>query len=330
MCIKTLNNDKGRFWQKSVKSLGHLVSQDGIRPDPAKVGVIKKYPTPTNRTELRRVIGILNQLAKFIPGLATMNTSMRELLKESSEWTWGPAQDKAFADIKERLMSMNVMAHYNPKLRTIVYTDASQSGLGAAMFQIQEDGSRRPVSYASRSLTETEKNYAVIEKEALGMVRACDKHGQFLRGSEFVLETDHKPLVRLMNTKNLDQIPARVLRMKLRLMRYGPEVSYVPGSQNHLADALSKIRIEDPTVQDIQCLEGVEEASRPRLAASDPLVVDVREAQKSDPICQEISRRLKDGWGTYKTDVTLPYTPIGTRRTTSPKRMGYFYSTKGC
>ena len=117
-----------------MKSLGHLVSQDGIRPDPAKVGVIKKYPTPTNRTELRRVIGILNQLAKFIPGLATMNTPIRELLKESSEWTWGPAQEKAFADVKERLMSMNVMAHCNPKLRTIVYTDASQSGLGAAMF----------------------------------------------------------------------------------------------------------------------------------------------------------------------------------------------------
>ena len=73
------------------------------------------------------------------------------------------------------------------------------------------------------------------------MVWACDKLDQFLRGTEFVLETDHKPLGRPMNTKNLHQIPARVLRMKLRLMRYGPEVRYAPGSQNHLADALSRM-----------------------------------------------------------------------------------------
>ena len=107
-----------------------------------------------------------------------------------------------------------------------------------------------------------------------------------------MLDTDHKPLVTPMNPKNLDQIPARVLRMKLRLMRYGPEVRYVPRSQSHLADALSRIRIEDPTVQDSQFVEEVEEAIRPRLAVSDPLVVDVREVQKSDPICQEIARRL--------------------------------------
>ena len=95
---------------------------------------------------------------------------LRELLRKTKEWVWGPPQEDAFAKIKKLLTSADAMAHYNSKLQTIVTTDASKNGLGATMYQIQADGAKRPVYYASRSMSQVEKNYAVIEKEALAML----------------------------------------------------------------------------------------------------------------------------------------------------------------
>ncbi|KAF6038902.1 hypothetical protein EB796_002785 [Bugula neritina] len=106
---------------------------------------------------------------------------MRELLKESKAWTWSQPQAEAFQKVKQTLMSAQVIAHYDPKLKTIVATDANNSGLEAAMLQIQKDGTRWPIYYASRSLTAVEQNYAAIEKEALATAWACNKLDQFLR-----------------------------------------------------------------------------------------------------------------------------------------------------
>ena len=79
----TLNGTKCEFQKSSLSFLGHVIDGEGVRPDPAKVMAIQKYPPPTNQTELRRFNGMVNQMAKFIPGLADINAPMRELLKES-------------------------------------------------------------------------------------------------------------------------------------------------------------------------------------------------------------------------------------------------------
>ena len=165
----TLNEAKCDIGKTSVKFLGHIIDAGGVSADPAKIKAIQEYPAPTNKTELRRLNGMLNQLARFIPHLSSINAPMRELLKESKTWVWGLPQEKAFQEIKKVLTSTAVMSHYDCSLQTIVTTDASQYGIGATMFQIQKDGTRRPVYYASRSLTDVERNYAVIEKEAFSM-----------------------------------------------------------------------------------------------------------------------------------------------------------------
>jgi transposase InsO family protein len=297
----TLNDQKCEIGRTTVKFLGHIIDSQGISPDPSKISAISNFPPPTNKTELRRINGMLNQLAKFIPHLATLNAPMRELLKESRHWIWGPAQDQAFRRIKGTLTSTKVMAHYDSRLKTIVTTDASQNGLGATMFQIQHDGTRRPVYYASRSMTETEQNYAVIEKEALAMAWACDKLDQFLRGLPFVIETDHKPLVRLMNVKDLDQVPARVLRLRLRLMRYAPTLEYIKGKDNHLADALSRAPTDRPSSVETLFVQEVEEGASV-LFTGDPAILEYKEAQQLDPICQEVLQSVRKGWTAYKTD----------------------------
>ena len=140
------------------------------------------------------------------------------------------------------------------------------------------------------------------------MAWACDKLDQFLRGLSFTVETDHKPLVRLMGIKDLDQVPARVLRMRLRLMRYAPTVKYVQGSHNHIADALSRAPAEEPSSVDTLFIQEVESVTATVLS-EDPLILEMRNAQQLDPICREVLSLIRKGWPTYKSDATMAIHP---------------------
>ena len=116
---------------------------------------------------------MVNQLGKFIPGLAEINLPLPQLLRKNQSWLWGPAQEEAFQRIKDALLEPHTLAHYNTSKPTVIAADACISGIGAVMLQVQEDGNRRPVCFASRSLTNTELEYAVTEKEALAATWAC-------------------------------------------------------------------------------------------------------------------------------------------------------------
>ena len=108
----------------------------------------------------------------------------------------------------------------------------------------------RPVSYASRSLTSAEKNYAVIEKEALAATWACERFSDYVLGINFTLETYHRPLVPLLYSTDLSKLPARILRFRLRLMRYSPIVKYVLGKTHYTADTVSRAPGGKPTKED--------------------------------------------------------------------------------
>lgn len=142
------------------------------------------------------------------------------------------------------MTSATNLAHYDPSRPTVISSDASNFGLGAVLLQLQEDGTRKPVYYASRSLSETEKRYAVIEKEALAVTWACDKFSDCALGMKFTVETDHKPLVPLFISTDLSKMPARILRFRMRLMKYELDVVYVPGKEQITADTLSRAPIE--------------------------------------------------------------------------------------
>ena len=135
---------------------------------------------------------------------------------------------KAFKNMTKMLTTVPVLAHYDVQKPTIVAADASQYGLCVVLLQMQEGGECRPVCYATRSLTETEKRYAVIEKEALAATWACEQFSDYILGLNFILETDHKPLVSLLRQKDLSNMPVRIQRFKMRLMRLSYTVTYVP------------------------------------------------------------------------------------------------------
>ena len=166
----------------------------------ARSRLYKTYE-PTGVGEVRRFLGTINQMSKFVPNLFDVTKPLRELLVKDNQWVWGPPQQKAFDQVKQMLTTTPILALFNPKLETTVAADASSYGLGAVLLQKQEDGELKPVAYISRSMTPTEQRYAQIEKEALAFTWACEQFADYLIGLEFTIHTDHKPLMPLFSTK---------------------------------------------------------------------------------------------------------------------------------
>jgi len=213
----TLNKEKCEFGKTTIKFLGHIIAPEGILPDPQKTVAVKNMKQPSNTSELRRFLGMINQLGKFSPSIAELTKPLRELLSTKNTWTWGSSQTDAFNKVKDELTSPPVLAWYNPAAETKLSADASAYRVGAMLLQKHND-EWKPVAYASRSMTETEMRYAQIEKEALATTWACERFTNYILGKKVQIETDHKPLVPLLGTKHLDDLPPRILCFRLRLM----------------------------------------------------------------------------------------------------------------
>ena len=293
----TLNPSKCEFNKCQLKYLGHLIDQRGIQADPDKTSAIREMKPPTNISELRRFMGMVNQLGKFSSNLADLTQPLRQLLSKKSTWMWGPAQDKSFSDIKIELSKPTILSLYNPQAPTKISADASFYGLGAVIMQKQES-SWTPVAFASRTMTETERRYAQIEKEALAITWACEKFSTYILGMKFLIETDHKPLIPLLGTKHLDSLPPRILRFRLHLGRYDYDITHVPGKLLYTADTLSRAPV--PTNENDSRLQEETDALMDlcvcHLPASKERLDEYRKSQATDPICSSVIKFRQHGW----------------------------------
>ena len=307
----TLNGNKCQFSKKSVKFLGHVLSGDGIASDPDKVAAIQKIKDPTDKSAIRRFLGMANQLSKFVANLADITEPLRALLSEKTQWTWTEQHSQAIDQVKKELSGAPVLALYNPTKETVVSSDASSFGLGAVIKQKQPNGVWKPIAYASRSLTPTEKRYAQIEKETLAATWASERFHTYLMGKEYTLIADHKPLVALLSNKNLEDLPPRILRFRLRLMRYNYNVQFLPGKEIYTADALSRSPVSEPSQEDESIQETAElfvEQVISHLPASDPRLEQIRRQQQDDDICRQIRQYVHEGWpenGKLKGEIRL-------------------------
>ena len=239
----TLNADKCLFGCSSMKYLGHIVDSEGIRADPEKIKAVTELRRPENVSGVRQFLGMVNQLTKFVPNIAEKTKPIRELLHKDNKFVWGEIQEEAFKNLKTILTSTQVLAHYDNNKRTVLAVDACNSGLGGCLYQ-ESEGKLKPVAYASKSLSDTESRYAIIEKEALAVTWGCERFSQYLIGRQFEIQTDHRPLVASLQTKRLDSLSPRLQRFKMRLSRYDYWITYVPGKQQSVPDAFSRSPID--------------------------------------------------------------------------------------
>ena len=286
------------FSKSSVEFLGHVIDGNGCRPDPNKVKAIYMMETPKNVSDVR-FLGVVNQLNKFSPNITVKTQPLRELLRSKNAWASGPSQSKAFSDIKEELTKPSCLTHYDVNKETTVSADASSYGVGAVLMQKHGD-TLRPVAFASRSMTETEQRYAQIEKEALAVTWACERFSNYSIGARFKIETDHKPLVPLLGTKDLSELPARVQRFKIRLMRFTFSISHIPGKDLITTDALSRAPCSEPSSDDerlqAEVSAYVDSIVHNLPATSNRLEQKIRSAYTNDTVCSTLQKYCKDGW----------------------------------
>ena len=198
-----------------MKFLGHIINKDGGRADPAKIQAILGLPPPSNIPQMCQLVGMINQIAKFVPNCAHIIRPLTELLSSKQTWQWDPTQKEAFTAIKRMLTEPTVLVLYDPSEASKISADVSSYGIGAVLLQQHQD-QWKPVAYASRTLTETEKHYAQIE-ECLSLTWACDKLSPYIITKTIEIETDHKPLAPLLSSEDLGAIPPHILRSRLCL-----------------------------------------------------------------------------------------------------------------
>ncbi|KAL5466940.1 hypothetical protein EMCRGX_G031104, partial [Ephydatia muelleri] len=253
---------------KSVEYLGHVISRNGICTSPKKIEVIQKAPIPLNVTELRSFLGIVNYYGKFIQSVADLCAPLNELLQKNTPWIWTATCMKSFNQLKQ--------------------------ALGSA-----EDGSERPISYASRTLSKAERNYSQIEKEALSIIFGLKKFHQYLYGRKFLLVTDHQPLVKIFGPKTgiSSVVAGRLQRWALCLAGYQYDIVYKPTQKHGNADGLSRY----PSTES-EAIDGEEGGDRilalygPQLAAFPLTVKDIERGTMSDALLRQVLKFTKDGW----------------------------------
>lgn len=232
----TLNLKKCEFGKKEV-FLGYIVSADGLKHDPDKTRAVQKLKEPTNTTEVRRFLGMVNRLGKFIPNLTEKDKPLRDLLSKENQWYWGPEHQKTLNRLKQELSTSPVLQLYDPNIPLRISTDVSSYRLRAVMLQ-KTGETWAPVAYASQSLRVTEQRYTQLEKEVLALTWACERFNDFILGLHFELETDHKPLVCLLGGRALDSLPPQIQRFRMGLLRYSYTISHTPGKSLMTADTL--------------------------------------------------------------------------------------------
>lgn len=188
-----LNRSKCVFATASLECLGHRIDRHGLHKSEKHIEAVRDAPRPTTPEELQLFLGKATYYSAFIPNLSSRARSLRDML-HAETFTWTSEADKAYQDLKNALVSPQVLMQYDPTMPLILATDASKNGLGAVLSHRLSNGMERPIAYASSTMSITEQRYPQIDKEALAIVWAVKKFFHYLYARKFTLVTDHKPL----------------------------------------------------------------------------------------------------------------------------------------
>jgi hypothetical protein len=273
----TVNPAKVKFAVSQLAFLGHIISPSGVSVDPSRTTAIKDFPPPRDAKGIARFIGMVNFFHKFIPHLAERAAPLNLLRKKGTQFVWGPGQQQAFEDLKLAIVNPPVLRMADFSRRFILQTDASSLAVAAVLLQDFE-GERQPIAFASRTLTQQERKFSTYELECLAVLFGLEKFRGYVEHVEFDLETDNQALMWcLSHTRQL----GRIARWTVRLSAFKFCIHHIRGTQNVIADALS--RMYDP---------GAQVLVAPVLLQFPMLFEDIGVHQRADPDIRAIIDQL--------------------------------------
>jgi hypothetical protein len=291
-CLNTgirLNPQKMKLRLTSVPFMGHVLTDEGMKPDPEKVEAIISMPPPEDVDEVHRLCGMVNFLAEFVPSLASIMSPITQLKGKNVPFNWSSSQQKAFESVKRMLSEAPVLKYFEDGQALEIQCDASQKGLGCVLLQ-----DNRPVAYGSRAMTEVETRYAQIEKELLAIVFAMEKFYHYTYGRHITVWSDHKPLELILG-KPLHKAPRRLQNMCMRLQRYSFDVYYRKGKEMEVADTLSRAYLPMSTKcgpqDDLQLVH-----MSTYLPVTDRRFAEIRRGTDADPTLTALRKVILTGW----------------------------------
>ena len=297
-----LHPGKCRFAQQRCQFLGHIISKNGVAPNPEKVSAIMDFPVPTDVRKVRQFLGVTSFFRRHIPDYAKIAHPLHQLLRKDNPFIWTAKTTKAFEALKQSMIHAPVLRNPDFEREFIVTSDASSFALGAVLTQQfpNQNGTDEefPIAFASRTLKPNELNYSVTEKELLAIIFAVQQFGCFVQGKHFLIRCDHRPLQYILSSKTSKS--ARLERWSLLLQGYNFTTEYRKGSSIAHADALSRNpaapKAETDESKESNVLGIIDELDSAATIVPQPEdipeylplldIITLREEQKKDEFCR--------------------------------------------
>ena len=232
-----LKVSKCKLLQKEVVFLGHLVSENGITCDPAKIKEIESWPVPEDKTDIKSFLGLVGYYRKMVPEFAELAVPLTRLTRKKAKFEWGPEQETAFNRLKKCLIQPPILSFpLESGGSFLLDTDASGVAIGSVLSQYQNN-EEKVIAYGSHTLNPAQQNYCTTKRELYSVVFFMQHFKHYLLGRHFILRTDHAPLLWLSRFKEPSGILARWLSI---LGSYDYDTVFRPGYLHTNADAMSR------------------------------------------------------------------------------------------
>ena len=297
-----VNPSKCQIKQPSVKFLGYNLSKGKLLPNPDRVSALNRLPTPSNKEQLRSLLGSLRHYGCFCPNFSQVARPLYHLLKQNVRWQWTSEHASVVSKLLTKISEGSIVC-YDSSKPLYVTSDASKDGLG---FVLSHDPEQQEIVWTgSRVLSPAESNYSNIEREALSVVEAVKYFHRFLAGRRFFIQSDHAPLQYIFKPSgSSERISARLQRWAITLKAYDYAVIYRKGERMHLADTLSRLP-QPTTIANAPVVDLLELNALQEFAERKSLLSEIRSSDEMEILL--LKKYITHGWPAYCKPALQPY-----------------------
>ena len=299
-----MKRSKCSFFKKELHYLGHLITTNGLKPQPEKVKAISELKPPTTPKGVRGFLGMVGYYRKFISRFADAARPLTKLIRRESKFEWTNDCQVGFDYLRTCLMSDPILKYADPNKRYVIFTDASDQAAAGVLCQEYPDSNGKitehPIAYLSGQFTDTQFKWSTIVKEGYAIYYCIKKWRPYLEGAEILLKSDAKSLEKFLEGKTDN---TKLDRWSLELQGRGIKCVHIPGNQNKAADCLSRLPfvvrkrndnpLHDQTETKINCIDPLDPDMNTSCRLCEVDLTDTKELQDQDRHCIRIKSLLQ-------------------------------------